>query len=157
MNKFYILLFLIFGLILVSNCASQAYQSPVPHLEQYFKQGRYNLRHRRPYEAITNFKIALVEAQAADNLYGEAAAYLALALAYQQQGDIKNAVWFFNQASEIVPLIKAEQPGVSKYHLNLLHGQYYETLAQINLCNGEKKQALENLKIAQRYYANAID
>ena len=83
--------------------------------------------------------------------------YIALAFAYEQYEKTEDAVWYFNQASDIIPLIPDEQPGISKYYLNLLHGQYYETLAFLELRKGDKKKSNESFKTAEKYYSKALE
>ncbi len=139
-------------------------ESPTEAFQDYLDSGKFNLEHHQFSEALKYFRIALIEAQTVDNLYGQAVALLSLSQVMQNIDDGGSgitdsenmAVIYFNEASEIIPLIRKEQPDVSEYYLNLIYGQYYEILAYFDIMKGNKSKALENLKIAENYYENSI-
>ena len=139
-------------------------ESPTEAFQDYLDSGKFYLEHQQFNEALKYFRAALIEAQTVDNLYGQAVALLSLSQVMQNIGggnsedsESENmAVIYFNQASEIIPLISKEQPDISEYYLNLIYGQYYEILAYFDIMKGDKLKALENLKIAEKYYENSI-
>ncbi|MCD4657007.1 MAG: hypothetical protein K8S87_05630 [Planctomycetes bacterium] len=162
MKKSLLLLIIIIALLGCSTTPPK--ESPTEAFQDYLDSGKFYLEHQQFSEALKYFRAALIEAQTVDNLYGQAVALLSLSQVMQStvDGNSKGnesenlAVLYFNQASEIIPLISKEQPDVSQYYLNLIYGQYYEILAYFDIMKGDKPKALENLKTAEKYYENSI-
>ena len=149
-------LYLLVIIALLGCSSTPPADSPTENLQDYLDSGKFYLEHQQYSEASKFFQVALIEAQTVDNLYGQAVALLSLSQVMQDTGDENTAVLYFNQASELIPLINQEQPDVSEYYLNLIYGQYYEILAYFDMLKGNKAKALENLKIAEKYYKNSL-
>ena len=157
--------FLLFIIVVFVGCSSATpEESPTEAFQDYLDSGKFYLEHQQFDEALKYFRIALIDAQTVDNLYGQAVALLSLSQVMQNINDDSKstsenenlAVLYFNQASEIIPLIRKEQPDISDYYINLIYGQYYEILAYFDILKGDKVKAMENLKIAESYYEKSI-
>ena len=152
----YKFIFVALSLILFGCSSTPPSDSPTEAFQDYLNAGKFHLEHQQFTQAEKYFNLSLSESQTVDNLYGQAVSFLSLTQVMQNTGNDKLAVLYFNQASEIIPMISKEQPGVSKYYLNLLYGQYYEILADFNMQQGDKAKALENLKLSEKYYSKSL-
>ncbi len=142
---------------LAVGCASQEKPSPIPEVKQHLEQGQQYYNSYQYREAFEEFAKGLANAEAEDNLYGQAVSYLSLALCYQRLGQPREAVRMYAEAERVIRLMETEQPNVDEIDKNILYGRYHETQAEIYKSRREWDKAASALDLAEKYYAAAAN